>query len=170
MDEQTKKRVCVDIWNLIAKLPTIPKPPEFGHIFQCSADGTPTTFDPLLDNLMNSRVSSPVTVLLEDEAIKARICQTFPDMRLVFDAAADELLVFSPTPLTDDTAVRARIYQRYLYRCGRRQAEDLPAMLPHSDHSVFTNGDIVPRNIMVDKSQRIAGILNGEAAGWYPDY
>ena len=43
-------------------------------------------------------------------------------------------------------------------------------MLSHSDVSVFTHGDIAPRNIMVDETHRITGILDWETAGWYPDY
>ena len=170
LDEHTKERVCTDIWNLIAKIRTIPKPPEFSHLFQCSADGTPTTFDPLLNDLRNCGVSTPPDVLLEDATMKARICQRFPDMSHVFDVAADGSMIFTPTPLKDDTAVRARIYQRYLYYNGRLHAEDLPTMLPRSDLSVFTHADIAPRNIMVDQTHHITGILDWEAAGWYPDY
>lgn len=170
LDEHTKERVCINIWNLIAKIRTIPKQPEFSHLFQCSADGTSTTFDPLLNDLRNSKISTPPDVLLEDATMKARICQRFPDMSHVFDVAADSSMVFTPTPLKDDTAVRARIYQRYLYHNGRLHAEDLPAMLPRSNLSVFTHGDIAPRNIMVDQTHRITGILDWERAGWYPDY
>jgi aminoglycoside phosphotransferase (APT) family kinase protein len=43
-------------------------------------------------------------------------------------------------------------------------------MLPHSDVSVFTHGDIAPRNIMVDETYRITGILDWEEGGWYLDY
>ena len=43
-------------------------------------------------------------------------------------------------------------------------------MLPQSSLSVFTHADIAARNIMVDESHHITGILDWEAAGWYPDY
>ncbi len=43
-------------------------------------------------------------------------------------------------------------------------------MLHRSDVSVFTHGDIAPRNIMVNETHRITGILNWETAGWYSDY
>ena len=43
-------------------------------------------------------------------------------------------------------------------------------MLPRSSTSVFTHADIAPRNIMVDAQYRITGIIDWEAAGWYPDY
>ncbi|KAI9755127.1 MAG: hypothetical protein M4579_004393 [Chaenotheca gracillima] len=170
LDENTKERICVDIWNIVAKIRTIPKPPELSHLFQCAADGTPTTFDPLLNDLRNSKTFPPPEILLEDAAMISRICQRFPDMSHVFDVATDGSLVFTPTPLTDDTAVRARIYQRYLYHCGRLHAEDLPALLPRSNLSVFTHSDMAPRNIMIDEDHRITGILDWEAAGWYPDY
>jgi hypothetical protein len=75
-----------------------------------------------------------------------------------------------PTPLLNDAALRARIEERYLHYGGRQYAKELPSMLPRSDISVFTHGDIAPRNIMVDETHRIIGILDWEAAGWYPDY
>jgi aminoglycoside phosphotransferase (APT) family kinase protein len=43
-------------------------------------------------------------------------------------------------------------------------------MLPRSNVSVFTHGDIAPRNIMVDESAHITGIIDWELAGWYPEY
>ncbi|KAF2772401.1 hypothetical protein EJ03DRAFT_324815 [Teratosphaeria nubilosa] len=47
---------------------------------------------------------------------------------------------------------------------------DLPLMLPESNQSVFTHGDMSPRNIMVDERLQITGIVDWEAVGWYPDY
>lgn len=73
-------------------------------------------------------------------------------------------------PLTSDSELRDRIYERYLHFGGRRFESQLPDMLPRSDHSVFTHADIAPRNIMVDEQGRITGILDWEYAGWYPDY
>ncbi|KAJ2925333.1 hypothetical protein H1R20_g11795, partial [Candolleomyces eurysporus] len=43
-------------------------------------------------------------------------------------------------------------------------------MLPRSNKSVFTHGDIAPRNILVSKSGRILALVDWENAGWYPDY
>jgi len=128
LDEPTKERVCHETWDIIAKLRQIPRPAELSHLFQCSADGSPTC-DPLIQDLGNP-----------------------------------------PTPLLNDAALRACIEQRYFHYGGRRYAEELPSILPRSDVSVFTHGDIAPRNIMVDETYRIAGILDWEAAGWYPDY
>lgn len=34
-DEQTKERLCCEIWNLIGKFRQIPKPPEFDDFFPC---------------------------------------------------------------------------------------------------------------------------------------
>ncbi|KAJ5753259.1 hypothetical protein N7520_010176 [Penicillium odoratum] len=42
-------------------------------------------------------------------------------------------------------------------------------MLPRSEHSVFTHGDIAPRNVMVDEKGNVSGILDWETAMWYPD-
>ena len=94
---------------------TIPKPPDSSHISQCSADRTPTTFDLLLNDLRNSQCSPLPTVLLEGYAMKRGICQRFPDMAHVFDVAEDGSMVFTSTDLTDDHAVRSRIYRRYVY-------------------------------------------------------
>ncbi|RAK96386.1 aminoglycoside phosphotransferase family protein [Aspergillus ibericus CBS 121593] len=73
-------------------------------------------------------------------------------------------------PLTSDSELRGRIYERYLYFGGLRYKHTLPDMLPRSDRSVFTHGDIAPRNIMINDENQITGILDWEYAGWYPDY
>lgn len=76
----------------------------------------------------------------------------------------------SPRPLLDDDAVRARIYERYHHFFGRRFTDELPDMLPQSNLSVFTHGDISPQNIMIDESKHITGNIDWETGGWYPDY
>lgn len=73
-------------------------------------------------------------------------------------------------PITSDTALRQRIYERYYHFNGRRYEHELPEMLPRSDTSVFTHGDVAPQNILVDKQGNITAILDWEHAGWYPDY
>ncbi|EYE97372.1 uncharacterized protein EURHEDRAFT_375951 [Aspergillus ruber CBS 135680] len=64
-------------------------------------------------------------------------------------------------PLTSDEEVRARLYERYLHAGGRVLRELLPKLLPRSDRSVFTHGDIAPWNVMVDDQNKITDIL-----GW----
>lgn len=73
-------------------------------------------------------------------------------------------------PLLNDSAVRDRILQCYLHCNGRRYANELLEMLPRSEHSVFTHGDISPKNLMIDENHHITGIIDWETAGWYPDY
>lgn len=73
-------------------------------------------------------------------------------------------------PLTSDGEVRARLYERYLHAGGRVLRDLLPELLPRSEHSVFTHGDIAPWNVMVDDQNKITGILGWKFAGWYPDY
>lgn len=68
-----------------------------------------------------------------------------------------------PTPISTDEALRTRIYERYLHYNGGSYPENLPDLLPRY-------GDLTPRNIIVDSTGRIAGILDWENAGWYPDY
>lgn len=72
--------------------------------------------------------------------------------------------------LDRDSDLRARIYERYLHCGDSRYKHELPDMLLKSASSVFTHGDIAPRNIMVDENGNITGIIDWEWAGWYPDY
>lgn len=74
-----------------------------------------------------------------------------------------------PTPLYNDEDVRKRIYERYYHYFGRRYENILLDMLPRSDRSVFTHGDVAPQNILVENG-RITAILDWEQSGWYPDY
>lgn len=129
LDECNKERACRDIWTMIAQWQQIPRPPHLAHIYQCLADGSPATTDPLLQDL-------------EDP----------------------------PKPLYSDEAVRTRIHQRYLHFHGERYADTLLSMLAQSKVSHFTHGDVAPRNILVDESCRITGIIDWELAGWYPEY
>ncbi|KAF7712233.1 Aminoglycoside phosphotransferase [Penicillium ucsense] len=73
-------------------------------------------------------------------------------------------------PLSSDSELRARIYERYIHSGGTRYENSLLDMLPRSERSVFTHADIAPRNVMVDEQNKITGILDWESAGWYPDY
>lgn len=127
-----------------------------------------------------------------NDATKRRLCSTIWTMiakireikrptkcKGLFQCAADgsttddpllKDLRKTPIPILHDNALRARIYERYMFYAGRRYAKELPDMLPRSSASVFTHADISPRNIMVDGNFRITGIIDWEAAGWYPDY
>lgn len=129
LDECNKERICLEIWTMIAQWQQIPRPPHLAHLYQCLADGSPATTDPLL--------------------------QDFED---------------PPRSLYTDEAVYIRIYQRYLHYYGERYADKLLSMLPQSKVSLFTHGDVAPRNILVDESCRITGIVDWELAGWYPEY
>jgi thiamine kinase-like enzyme len=126
--DKTKKSLCQQTWDLIAKLRQIPQKPELQHLFQCAADGSPT-LDPLIEDLQQP-----------------------------------------PRPLETDLQLRSRIYERYIHFAGRRYKDELFDMLPHSSSSVFTHGDIAPRNIMVDDKFRITGLVDWEYSRWYPDY
>lgn len=129
LDECNKERVCLEIWTMIAQWRPIPRPPHQAHLYQCLADGSPATTDPLLQDLAEP-----------------------------------------PRTLCTDEAVRLRIYQRYRRCYGERYADELPSMLPQSKVSLFTHGDVAPRNILVDEDCRITGIVDWELAGWYPEY
>ncbi|MCJ1479825.1 hypothetical protein MMC13_008511 [Lambiella insularis] len=129
LDESYKERLCHETWSMITQWRQIPRPPKLLHLYQCLADGSPATEDPLLKD--------------------------FDD---------------PPKALCTDEALRHRIHQRYLHYAGQQYADALPTMLPRSHASVFTHGDVAPRNIMVDQSGHITGIIDWELAGWYPDY
>ncbi|KAH8910486.1 hypothetical protein BR93DRAFT_923192 [Coniochaeta sp. PMI_546] len=75
-------------------------------------------------------------------------------------------------PSFDDQTLRDRIYERYVANNGLSYKDpfDLRDILPRSDISVFTHGDIGPRNIMVDETGHISGLLDWESSGWFPDY
>jgi thiamine kinase-like enzyme len=77
----------------------------------------------------------------------------------------------APTEFDDDV-LRDRIYARYVAHNGLsyKDGKDLRNLLPRSDISVFTHGDLVPRNIMVDEQYRITAVLDWESSGWFPDY
>lgn len=122
-DQDTKKRICHDIWDVVEQLRQVPRPSAFSHLYQCGADGSPST-----------------DVLLKD---------------------LDE----PPSPILTDEALRTRIYKRYLHYNGGSYAEHLPDLLPRSSVSVFTHGDLAPRNILVDSDGRITGIIDWENAG-----
>lgn len=76
-----------------------------------------------------------------------------------------------PSPILTDDDLRARIYERYRHYNGGSFPEHLPDILPLSSVSVFTHGDLTPRNIIVNNNTgKIAGIVDWKNAGWYPDY
>ncbi|KAF2807507.1 uncharacterized protein BDZ99DRAFT_465361 [Mytilinidion resinicola] len=108
-----------------------------------------------------------------DEKTKERLCRDIwsligkirqipkpPEFKDFFLCSADgtcsqdvyiEDLKSPPQPLIDDAAVRARIFERYYHFYGRRYTkEEILAMLPSSQSSVFTHCDIAPGNIMID--------------------
>lgn len=64
-----------------------------------------------------------------------------------------------PRPILDDDALRARIYERYYHYWGRLYEGTLPEMLPRSTISVFTHGDLTPRNIIVNQNS-ITGVVD----------
>lgn len=127
-DNNTKKRICHDIWRVVAQLRRIPRPPALDDLYLCGANGSLT-----------------VDVLIRD---------------------TNE----TGTPILTDEDLRACIYERYLRFNGGSYPEYLPDILPRSSISVFTHGDLTPRNILINGTGQISAILDWEGAGWYPDY
>ncbi|KAL9110170.1 MAG: hypothetical protein Q9227_005230 [Pyrenula ochraceoflavens] len=77
--------------------------------------------------------------------------------------------IHPPIPLYSDEELRKRIHQCYVDTWGERYKDTLLDMLPRSEQSVFTHGDVAPQNIMVEDGH-IVGVLDWELSGWYPDY
>ncbi|KAI8622897.1 hypothetical protein F5Y19DRAFT_482289 [Xylariaceae sp. FL1651] len=79
-------------------------------------------------------------------------------------ASRDKLLTEAATPsvtLLDDESLRRHIKECYLYCHGGPYGEYLPDYLPHLSMSVFTQNDLAPRNIFVDKpSGTISGLID----------
>ncbi|MCJ1467406.1 hypothetical protein MMC07_006030 [Pseudocyphellaria aurata] len=132
LDEGGKERLCREIWWMIAMWRQIARPPDLAHVYQCLADGSAATTDPLLQDVRDP-----------------------------------------PRPLFTDDEVRRRIYDRCWYHGLEDEStlNTLFATLPRSDASVFTHGEMAPRNILVDRiTSRVSGVVDWELAGWYPDY
>ncbi|KAM5472338.1 hypothetical protein MauCBS54593_002929 [Microsporum audouinii] len=71
LDGETKKSICHETWDQIAKLREIPQPPALKPFFQCLADGSPT-LDALIEDLDRSG-----TPLYTDEDVRTRIYRRY---------------------------------------------------------------------------------------------
>lgn len=47
-DDQTKQKVCRDTWNFIIQWREIQRPTTLSHLYQCLADGSLKTYNPLI--------------------------------------------------------------------------------------------------------------------------
>ena len=84
LDECNKERICLEIWRMIAEWRQIPRPPHLAHLYQCLADGSPATTDPLLQDF-----EDPPRSLYTDEAVRVRIHQCY--LRYYGERCADQL-------------------------------------------------------------------------------
>ncbi|KAL2128921.1 hypothetical protein VTI74DRAFT_8468 [Chaetomium olivicolor] len=134
-----------------------------------------------LDSVLNNAAKERVCRHIWSLIAQIRTIPKPPHLKSFFCCNADGSPSWDPLlggcahpapPLPSDAAVRERIFDEYVKCNGLSYADgkDLPNMLPRSDKSVFTHGDIAPRNILVDKDSRILALLDWENAGWYPDY
>lgn len=190
-DDEAKLAMCRDIWAIVDKLRQIPKPSEFAHLYQCGADGSATE-DILLRDLRveeyrRSRSAFPGRKnLLEALCLSAPLLRSTANESIAKPPRLPTSPMPVPKPLFNDDQLRARLYERYLDRYGFKYEQTLPAMLPRSSVSVFTHGDLTPRNIMVERYDKIyeggnnsgnngskyliTGVVDWENSGWYPDY
>lgn len=73
-DDQTKERICRETWAMITRWREIPRPTDLidHHVYQCLADGSAATSDPLLRDSHD-----PPTLIKSDEALRERIYERY---------------------------------------------------------------------------------------------
>ncbi|TPX16285.1 uncharacterized protein E0L32_003934 [Thyridium curvatum] len=105
-----------------------------------------------------------------DDATKLRICRDLMALPVLTLWSA-AILTLRPL-LSMIRHFELAYMKRYVANNGLsyRDPPDLRDLLPRSDISVFTHGDIGPRNILVDEAGHISGLLDWESSGWFPDY
>lgn len=173
--------------------PAVPVPEVDYSIFPPDRDG-PSQQGIIFMNYIDGNTLESVWPSLDD-ATKQRVCkdiwQVIAKIRevpkpsdidqSVYYSSADGSPIHHPMlgdpedpcpKLMDDEALRARINERYVKHNGLSYADgkDLPMLLPRSECSVFTHGDIHPGNILLDKACHIIGLVDWESAGFLPDY
>ena len=172
--------------------PSVPVPAVRGSLYKFDK-GVPFYGELSMDFIPGRTLKSAWLGI--DEASKRRVCQDIwdlvyqirsipppDDLRPGFyrtvdgSPSRDPLLEGSIEDTTprdfDDGYLRNRIWSRYVACNGLsyRDGKDVLGLLPQSTVSVFTHGDIGPRNIMVDENCRIVALLDWEFSGWFPDY
>ncbi|XXG99866.1 hypothetical protein Hte_006207 [Hypoxylon texense] len=74
LDDGVKSRICGQIWDVVAKLREIPRPGDSGelsHLYQCGADGSPST------NVLIQDLCSPPAPILDDDALRDWIYERY---------------------------------------------------------------------------------------------
>ncbi|KAL1891911.1 hypothetical protein Cpir12675_004770 [Ceratocystis pirilliformis] len=148
-NEETKLRVCRDIWALVEEMRNVKRPeghfPERKYV---TMDGG-YTFDPLL-----GVHDDPTPPLFNDQIFRERIEQRYLNAHQ-WESMRRSRCKKSPSliPTSQQKVTREILH------------------LPHCEKEVLTHGDLAPRNILVDPDTAlITAILDWESAGWYPDY
>ena len=108
-------------------------------------------------------------------------CAADSSSKMIHPLLGDESEDYAP--MKDDQGLRDRIWKRYVENNGLSYADgqQVRGMLPRSEVSVFTHGDIHLGNILVEDagdavgaqehgSVRTVGLVDFESAGFYPDY
>ncbi len=172
--------------------PHIPVPSihGFGYRFE---NGIPYSGHLEMD-FMSGRTLKSVWAEL-DEGTKDRVCQDIWDLvasirasiprpvdlapgryRTVDGSPSRDPLLGDNTDVApsefDDDMLRDRIYARYVAHNGLsyKDGKDVLGLLPRSNTSVFTHGDLGARNLIVDENCHITAVLDWESSGWFPDH
>ena len=171
-----KEHTTVPVPDVISATYPVKSGREHGTLLMDLSDGSPlnTQWD-RYDDKTKERVCRDIWQVVHQlqriprPPALARLYQCGADGSPAIDVLLQDLNQ-PPAPILTDEALRDRIYKRYLDSNGGSYPENLPKLLPRSSTSVFTHGDLTPRNILVDGKGQITGVVDWESAGWYPDY
>jgi hypothetical protein len=71
MDDGRKAKICNSLWEMVAELRSVPRPPELSDHFLCLADGSPSP-DVLIRNFEDTR-----NALATDDDVRTRIIERY---------------------------------------------------------------------------------------------
>lgn len=71
-DDTDKEKMCLNIWDFVATIRTIPRPEHLQSMFCCAADGSPC-----IDPLLGDRSNGPMPPIHSDETLRERIFQRY---------------------------------------------------------------------------------------------
>ncbi len=168
-------------------LPDIPVPRLHGWGYDYNKIGAAVSGRLYMDYMPGRTLSSAWATL--DDVSKSHLCQEIwdivarirtiqrpddlqPGFYCTVDGSPcrDPLLGDNNDPAPrefDDESLQQCIFARYIDHNGLSYHDDeqVPEKLPCSNRFVFTHGDLMPKNIMLDDNDRIITVLDWESSG-----